>query len=352
MTGLSLLLLLVVAVGLQLYWKEQQDTALQTKTATHIPEDYHQQHIIGGFNITTPEQAVKAAANGVQVVFRYGTPPSSNSALGQKLQALHMKVVDGYISSYLTYFECHRTLTIHPPPEGESPFCQQDSHPELNNEQAVLSAIEKHLQDEQHNSLIIGYWVLDDWAIWDTGSAQHLLGSIHALIQRYTPNRPAICGFGAALTTDQTTGWDDRLANNFSSQGCDMVGAYIYSPTLSALRQLGTNYDWSMKTVLPALFSSLQKRGWDIHHTPLLGIAQAFGGLQANIGRAWATISAQNIQIQSNSFCQHGAMGLVFYGWDDSKFGLSTPTPLNSPEIEAGIRQGITTCVHYWSTHP
>jgi hypothetical protein len=55
-------------------------------------------HIIGGFSIDTPARLSRAAADGVQVVFYYGQPPSESSALGQKLKSLHMKVIDGFIS--------------------------------------------------------------------------------------------------------------------------------------------------------------------------------------------------------------------------------------------------------------
>src|SRR5450759_3599328 len=60
-------------------------------TQMNIPNNLAGPHILGGFNVDTPEQAAKAAQAGVQVAFLYGQPPSENEELGQKLQSLHMK---------------------------------------------------------------------------------------------------------------------------------------------------------------------------------------------------------------------------------------------------------------------
>ncbi len=139
-------------------------------------------HTVGGFNIATPEQATQAAQDGVQVAFQYGQPSAENDELGQRLQSLHMKVVDGYISSYLYYYECHRTHTVKPPPANYTNPCTTDAHPELNSENALLANITTHLQQEKNNPLIVGFWVLDDWVPWDAGSARQLLIKIHQLI--------------------------------------------------------------------------------------------------------------------------------------------------------------------------
>jgi hypothetical protein len=143
-----------------------------------------------------------------------------------------MKVVDGYISRYLFYYECHRTKTVKPPPTGEGPYCREDSHPYLTDENVLLATLATHLQQMKNDQLIVGYWVLDDWVPWDAGSARQILIKIHNLIQQYTPGRPAICGFGGGVSSDHGSGWDDWEADNFSPQGCDMVGFYIYATSL------------------------------------------------------------------------------------------------------------------------
>ena len=51
-----------------------------------------------------------------------------------------------------------------------------------------------------------------------------------------------------------------------------MVGFYIYTPSLidTIPIVLPDAYNWSMSGVLPALFASLQQRGWDIKKNRLL----------------------------------------------------------------------------------
>jgi hypothetical protein len=309
---------------------------------------------LGGFSIDTPEKATKAATDGIQVAFEYGQPPSESDELGRKLQSLRMKVIDGYISSYLYYYECHRTQELRPSLVGPGQYCKDDPHPELTDANVLLETIATHLKQVKDNQLIMGYWVLDDWVQWDAGSARQLLIKIHDLIEQYTPGRPAICGFGGSIGSNQADGWDDWLADNFSPQGCDMVGLYIYTPPLRNTTPTSSpdTYDWPMSGVLTPMFVSLRQRGWGIKKEPLIGIGQAFGGPIAHTDSYRVTPTAKDIETQSKSFCEHGAIGLTFYGWDDSEFGPTTQTPLNSPQIEAGIRNGIAACKQYWSYHP
>lgn len=321
----------------------------QPSATNTTPNAAYQKHILGGFSINTPAEADKASAEGVQVVFKYSGIPDEQSVLGQKLQSLHMKIVDGFIWSYLTYYECHRTMTVKPPPAGDAAYCQQDSHPDLNDEQVLLTAIAEHLQEVSKNSLVIGYWVLDDWAPWDSGSARELLIKIHQLINYYTPGLPAICGFGGSISSGAKYSWDDRVSNNFSVQGCDRVGLYIYASISSDHATAPDAYNWSMSGLLEAAFASLEKRGWDSQKEPLLGIVQAFGGTISHSAYVRVTPTAQNIETQSRSFCAHGATGLVFYAWEDSGFGSTTRTPMNSSAIQQGIQMGIEACKSYWT---
>jgi hypothetical protein len=320
---------------------------------SHILGGFSKFHILGGFSIDTPEGVTNAASDGVQVTFKYVNVPFESDPLGQKLQSLRMKVVDGYISSYLYYYECHRTKELMPSLLGLGQYCKNDLYPYLTNENALLETIAFHLKVEQDNDLIIGYWVLDDWVQWDAGSARQLLIKIHHLIQQFTPGRSAICGFGGNLGINKSYGWNDWIADNFSPQGCDKVGFYIYTPSITNTISPTSSvaYNWSMSGVLPAMFHSLQKRGWNITKEPLIGIGQAFGGQKANSDSYWITPTAKDIETQSKSFCEHGATGLTFYAWNDSGFGPTTHTPMNSPEIEKGIRNGIAACKQYWSQH-
>ena len=316
-----------------------------------LPNWTYKTHILGGFGINTPTMATKAHSDDVQVVFKYEQVPAENSVLGQKLKQLHMSVIDGYLSSELFYYECHRTKTIKPPPPQKTPFCKTDDKPNLNSENALLADVTDHLRQVQNNQLVVGYWVLDDWASWDAGSAQPILIKIHALIQKYTPKHPAICGFGALLDANHSFDWSDWLADNFSPDGCDAVGLYVYTrELLNTSPSIADTYDWSMSSLLPVLFNSLQRRGWNIAQEPLIGIGQAFGGVDANTRRYSFTPTAKDIETQALSFCQQGAIGVSFYAWDDSGFSSASHTPMNSPQIELGIRNGISACKHYWST--
>lgn len=345
--GLVILLAVVLTILAARVPKQPQQPSVVNTT----PDAVYQKHILGGFSVNTPAEADKASAMGVQVVFKYSGIPDEQSALGRKFQALHMKIIDGFIWSYLTYYECHRTMSVKPPPAGYPAYCQQDSHPNLTNEQVLLTAIAEHLQAVSKNSLIIGYWVLDDWASWDSGSARELLIKIHRLIDYYTPGLPAICGFGGGIATGAKYSWDDRAADNFSPQGCDRVGLYIYASLSPDPASAPDAYNWSMSGLLDAAFASLQKRGWDSLKEPLLGIVQAFGGPVSHTAYFRVTPTAQNVETQSRSFCTHGATGLVFYAWEDSGFGLATWTPMNSPAIQQGIRMGIEACESYWKQH-
>ena len=346
------LLLMIALIVVSIFWLQQNWSTIgqsqNPPTKVTVPANFYHTHIVGGFSIDSPERADKAAQETVQVNFQYGQPPAEDSPLGQKLTALHMKVVDGYIASYLHYYECHRTATVKPPPPGQDQYCAQDSHPELTDDHAFLATIEAHLQQVKDNHLVVGYWVLDDWASWDAGSARQLLVKVHDLIQKYTPGYPAICGFGGSISPDHTAGWDDWVADNFSPQGCDMVGLYIYAA--SRFNIPADVYDWSMSSTLSAAFHSLQKRGWDVAKQPLIGIGQAFGGLRPGKNSYWIMPSAQTIETQIRSFCEHGASGVAFYGWDDSEFGSTVQTPMNSAEIEKGIQSGVAACYQYWSS--
>jgi hypothetical protein len=189
---------------------------LSQHVQTNAPKTFYITHMLGGFSIDTPEKATNAATDGIQVVFQYGQPLSESDPLGQKIQSLQMKIVDGYISSNLYNYECHRTKVLKPFLLGQGQFCPGDRYPYLTDENALLTTITTHLKQVQNNHLIIGYWVLDDWVHWDAGSARSLLIKIHHLIQQYTPGLPAICGFGGNIGINKGYGWDDWIADNFS----------------------------------------------------------------------------------------------------------------------------------------
>src|SRR2546421_463444 len=113
--------------------------------------------------------------------------------------------------------------------------------------------------------------------LWDAGSGKTILQDIRKEIRLYTPSYPAICGFGMAIVQPNVNAWDPRIAQNYSNAGCDMVGIYSYVSTYPTPSD-GSQFDFTMQTMLAAAFKSLRQLGWDRSKRSLLGIGQAFAG--------------------------------------------------------------------------
>jgi hypothetical protein len=304
-------------------------------------------HLIVGFNATSPALVEDAAGLGVTTDILYGGAPAPTSKLGSALQSSHMSVVDASISSDLYFWECHRTHTVAPPPSGDkNDYCRKDFEPGYDT-QTLLQTVAQTLSADASNPLVVGYWVLDDWPWWDGGSARTVLQEIHQEIENTTPGYPAICGFGGTIEPPGVDGWDTSTGENYSNQGCDMVGFYNYA-NQSAKASSGTNLDWSMGTLLPAMESTLSSLGWNESDTPLLGIGQAWSGRFA--GSHEPGLSSSQVVEEASAFCSAGATSIGWYGWTDSGFVRLTQTPVNSPAIDEGIEQSINRCVSTWGS--
>jgi hypothetical protein len=303
-------------------------------------------HLIVGFSLETSEDVVNAAALGVTTTIRYDAPPDVTSPLGQALSANHITVIDARFSDELFYWECHRTHTVAPPTQGRNRYCPRDEHPQVDSEQVVLADIDGFLAEDAANPLVVGYWVLDDWAHWDDGSAHQLLQDVHAHIAQATPGYPAVCGFGTSVLPAGMNGWDPGLALNYSNAGCDMVGWYLYADSVHNRHDDGSGLDWSMSSVLPAMAQSLAQQGWVLSATPLLGIGQAWSGRIA--GGYRPGLNSAEMVTQAQAFCAAGATSIAWYAWHDSEFRHRTNTPSNAPAIDAGITGGISACEQLW----
>ncbi|HET6277054.1 MAG TPA: hypothetical protein VFE16_14085 [Candidatus Cybelea sp.] len=309
-----------------------------------------QPHAIIGFSIDTPKRAATAARQGITATILYGGSPAPGSALQEALHASGISVIDGGISGVLFYWECHRTHTVKPPPSshGYNPYCRTDEDPHVDSVKAALRDVGEILKRDAERPYVAGYWVLDDWAGWDPGSGRELLQKVHALIADETPGLPAICGFGAAVLRPGKVGWDAGTGANYSKGGCDVVGWYNYSPFGRRRPSNGKQLDWTMKSLLPAMASTLEKRGWRIARTPLYGIGQAWGGsyekkyYQPGLTRG-------EMLAQARAFCEFGASYIGWYAWDDSGFESRTETPNDSHVVAAGIAAGINACRAVWS---
>ncbi len=319
-----------------------------TKTPTHT---YSKVNILKsatiGFSIDSVARVDNAAGLGVNTVMRYGTAFTPSDPVGAEMLAKGMHEIDAGFASELYYYECHRTHTVAPPPAGTQNFyCPIDEMPSINSEAALLTAIDAKLQADAHNPLVVGYWVLDDWAPWDSGSAKIVLQHIHDHIGQYTPYNPAICGFGFTVTIPTVTMWQPGPARNFSSGGCDMVGLYAYVDTHAGPTD-GSQFDFSMRSELPSAFKALQQQGWNMQNTPLIGIGQAFAGPYAGT-RYEPGLTAAQIATQAQAFCKAGAVSVAWYSWDDSGYGSQTATPMTSTQVQQGIVNGIAACQSVW----
>jgi hypothetical protein len=314
--------------------------------ATHLGL---QLHATIGFSVDTPQRAATAASQGINTTILYSGSPAPGSALEKALKADGISVVDAGISGVLFYWECHRTHTVKPPPSSYShnPYCRTDENPKIDSQEVVLRDVDRILEKDAKRPYVVGYWVLDDWAWWDNGSAHELLQKVHAEIEKMTPGLPAICGFGGAVLKPGKVGWDPGTGANYSNGGCDVVGWYNYSPFGRRKPSNGENLDWTMKALLPAMARTLEKKGWNIAKTPLYGIGQAWGGSYEK--RYYQPgLTRDEMLEQAKAFCEFGAGYIGWYAWDDSGFESRTETPNNSKIVTAGIAAGINACQAAW----
>ena len=270
-----------------------------------------------GFDIESDAEIANAAYDGVQGTLVYGNFPNGTDALSQSLSAHHMKAIDDMPWEYL--------------------FDYETKSGGITSTGALMNAITTHLEAVKNDPLITGYWVLDDWP-YGSGTAKTLLQQITALIHQYTPGKRAICGFGGEMPPFPETraGWDNATAANFSPQGCDMVGLYIYAQS----RTKGT-YDWSMRNTLPAVFSSLKRQGWDPKKEPIVGIPQTFGGDVEGV--QWPIPTASDIETQTKAYCQAGATGIIFYDW-----ATGYDNPFTDTDMAKGVKNGVADCDALW----
>ena len=304
-------------------------------------------HAKVGFSIDSVARVDSAASLGINVAINYGTPFTPSDPVGAEMQARGMREVDAGIASDMFYYECHRTHTVAPPPQGTpNYYCATDVFPAMNSESAVLAQVDTQLKADAANPLIVGYWVVDDWVLWDAGSARTVLQDIHTHIRQYTPHNPAICGFGVFVDRPGVNSWDSRIGLNYSNAGCDMVGIYSYA-AMSSTASNGSQLDYSMSAPLAAVFQMLKSLGWNSTATPLLGVGQAYAGAYAGIGYE-PGLTSQQMLTQATAFCKAGATSVAWYGWDDTAFGSQSLTPATSAGIQAGIVSGIAACQSMW----
>jgi len=173
---------------------------------------------------------------------------------------------------------------------------------------------------------LAGYWMIDDWYT-DFGTAKEPLKYMTGLIRNNTPDIPAICGFTGNTSYGGSVSGYTKFASNFSSDGCDMVGVYLYP--------FGTNK--VPMTNLPNILQALKNNGWNMSTTPLVGIPQSYGG---KFG--YSVPTAAQVREETRYFCQLGAKHILFYDFNTGTNGS------NNSEIQKGILQGLSDCKTLW----
>jgi hypothetical protein len=198
------------------------------------------------------------------------------------------------------------------------------------NQTTLLADLTTHLKwlvaNSSIRSGIVGYWMIDDWYT-DFGTAKTALQSMTALIHQYTPEIPAICGLTGNTSYGGSVGGYTKFAANFSPQGCDMVGVYLY-PWGSGKPPM---------TNLLNIVAALKNNGWSLAQTPLVGIPQSYGG-----ANGYDIPTAAQVESETKFFCEQGATHILFY---DFHTGTSAAT---SPAIQSGIKAGIAACKKIW----
>jgi hypothetical protein len=332
--GFSLLLFLVIAKP---FTASLPQAPLLPKQNEH-PRLFSQ-HFFGGFGINRPVEVVDAASDGVQVDFHYGMPARPNDPLGQALTTNQIKLVDSALWDMLGNSHCYNLASSSPGPCVDT----------------LLTNVRRHLLETRDNSLVAGYWILDDYP----GDVKTILPQLTSLVHQYAPGKPTICGFGGELYPHGGFSWSEETVSNFSQQGCDVVALYLYpgaqhtntrcSDFIQPPDIQGPDaYDWTMSGLLPAAFASLEQRGWNPQRTPWIGIAYAFAGCRKDLNNTAYQVmpTASNMETQALSFCKAGAQGIVWYGWEDSTVNVF---PNNSPQMKAGVQRGMRACKAYWN---
>lgn len=209
---------------------------------------------------------------------------------------------------------------------------------------AIIQDVRNYLnQDNVKNDAgLIGFILLDDYQ----KDVRRLLPRVRSLVQesnRISPvKRAVICPFsGGPLlpngvrTPDQNTeNYINRAISNYHPDGCDLVSFYIYSGGPN-----GRAYDWSMAHLMPYLKSKLRAKGWDERRQPLIGTPQTFHHAD------WALPTPAQMEMQTEGFCQHGAVAIWGYTWYND---VAAQTLSNSENLRAGLERGINRCKRIW----
>jgi hypothetical protein len=223
-------------------------------------------HLLGGFGAYSAAQMSAVGSVGLTSVMDYVSITSGLSAAHASLKTY----ADQAASLGLTLIDdVPQQLTARFHTDGDMTALVND----MTSHMTFLDA------NPDVRSEISAYWMIDDWYT-DFGSAKTALQEMTALIHQHTPGVPAICGFTGNTGYASTVAGYAQFAENFSPEGCDMVGVYLY-PWGSGKPPM---------TNLANIEAALAMDGWNVADTPLVGIPQKVGSPDGSVG-AWSASS-------------------------------------------------------------
>jgi hypothetical protein len=277
-----------------------EGNSTSSDAGTAAPITLPSSHILGAFS--GQANPAVAQAVGLNSVLHYNYSPVAGDRESTTLKTHNLKIIDDMPDQYMRQFKADGNMT------------------------KLLSSMTAHLKSIQNNPQVIAFWMIDDWES-NYGGAKVALQKMNALIHQYTPGKVSICGISGNSLSWTNPNIRDKLAANFSPEGCDMIGIYLYP----------WGADKAPMTNLPAILSVLKAHGWNVNKTPLVGIPQSYGGKYG-----YSVPTAAQVRSETKYFCEQGAKHIVFY---DFHSGTSAS---NSTAIQSGIKSGLADCRAIW----
>lgn len=302
--------------------------------ASPVPSTGPSMSIMGRFGpysgINTPDDARQLSLAGFDLVL----PSNFSSVVRAALATNGVAYIDLGLWT-LIHTHCSKSTSAQTPPACA--FSESD-------EQEILLAARRHIDEVKENRNLVGFWVLDDYP---GGDISKLLRSIRKLVHEAAASAgrdlPTICGVQGALAVKKSANaafsfdrrWVDRGMANISPAACDFVAPYAYGATPQASPEY---IDWSLRDVIPYTIGLLQQKGFRTSSV-VIPIIQAFGSCERRRSPRDSCFPAPrpaDILVEAKAWTDAGAVAMMFFTWGsldaDEKYA-------NSPEIKDGVQQ-------------
>ncbi len=213
-------------------------------------------------------------------------------------------------------------------------------------EHRLMATVRGYARTSAANSLVTGYWILDDQPGTDFGSLRQIEIEIADILHHYAPSRPTICGVAAYITKGGGYSFDPALLRDVTATGCDELGIYVFgAPQTPPGVVASTTYNWSMGPLLSTIRTSLESAG--LGKLPWIGIGQAWGGINRLDGTVVVAPSTEQMVEQAGAFCRAGASAMTWYGWTLTAF-RDLSSPATDIRLETGVVEGGRACDAAW----